>query len=445
MKAAGPNILLVFADDWGYGDLGCYGNADISTPCLDRMAAEGTRCTGFHVTSPVCSPSRCSVITGRYPARHGIHGHLARYDFNADRAMPDWLDPDAPALGRLMQEAGYRTAHYGKWHLGGGGGIHGHPDAPPVKDYGYDDARTWNGNGPTWHGVEKWPFTLHNDVDELWSAHAAELAVDETMAFIDRGADAQDVDLDKPFFVNLWLKEPHTPLHPTAAQRAPFTHLPEPQQTYYAVIAEADRQIGRLLDFFDDRGISEETLVVFSSDNGPEDIALERGTFGATGGLRGRKRSLFEGGVRVPGLFRWPGTTPAGAVTDALISAVDLLPTFLHLAGSAPRDHADLDGVNVADVLCGRPFTRGKPLMWEWRFPRTEHDDFWPAIGMRDGERMMLGNASLGRWELYDVAADPGQQRDLSPDEPDTLRAFRAHADAWTQRVSACRMPAEPA
>ena len=146
-----PNILFILADDWGYGDLGCYGNPDIRTPRLDGFAEQGTRYTRFYVSSCVCSPSRCSFITGHYPGRWQVHAHFARYDSNERRHMPNWLDIESPSLPRLLRENGYRTAHYGKWHLGGGGGIHGHPDAPFVKDYGYDDTRTWNGNGPTWY------------------------------------------------------------------------------------------------------------------------------------------------------------------------------------------------------------------------------------------------------------------------------------------------------
>jgi len=183
----------------------------------------------------------------------------------------------------LLRENGYRTAHYGKWHLGGGGGIHGHPDAPFVREYGYDDTRTWNGNGPTWYETTPWPFTLYNDSDAVFAAHSSRMAVDSTIDFIQQ-------DSDKPFFINLWLMDPHTPLHPTEEQREPFKHQPEPQQTYYSVIHNADRHIGRRLDELDELGVADDTLVIFTSDNGPEVSRRKLGTYGSTLHLRGRWR-----------------------------------------------------------------------------------------------------------------------------------------------------------
>ena len=194
-----PNILFILADDMGFGDLGRQGPPVLRTPHLDRLAEQGTRFTEFHVTGPVCSPSRCSVITGHYPARHEVHCIYSRYDYNRGWRMANWLDPDVHSLPRLMREGGYRTAHYGKWHLGGGGGIYGHPDAPPVNAYGYDDTRTWNGNGPTWYQTQEWPFTLHNDPDAVWAAHSSRLAVDAALGFIRQAP-------EQPFFINLWLK-----------------------------------------------------------------------------------------------------------------------------------------------------------------------------------------------------------------------------------------------
>ncbi|MDP6353978.1 MAG: sulfatase-like hydrolase/transferase [Planctomycetota bacterium] len=428
-----PNVLFILADDWGYGDLGCYGNEQIQTPCLDRLAEQGTRFTRFYVASCVCSPSRCSFVTGHYPGRWQVHAHFARYDSNERRNMPHWLDIKSPSLPRLMQQGGYRTAHYGKWHLGGGGGIHGHPDAPFVKEYGYDDTRTWNGNGPTWYETTPWPFTLFNDSDAVWAANSSRMVVDATIDFIRQ-------ESEKPFFINLWLKDPHTPLHPTEEQREPFKHLPEPQQTYYSVIHSADRHIGRLMDALDELGLADNTLVIFSSDNGPEKVMLEHGTFGSPGNLRGRKHVLFDGGVRVPFIVRWPGHTPAGhVIDDTWISAVDMVPTFLDVAGiPTPRDW-NPDGVSALSALHGQEFKRDKPMMWEWRNANcTGNDetiDNWPMLGIRQEEYMLLMNPVSGLCALYDTFDDEAQTRNLASDRPGLTRSLAGQIEDYSRSL----------
>jgi arylsulfatase A-like enzyme len=425
-----PNIVFIFADDWGWGDLGCYGHKELKTPNLDKLAANGSRFNRFYVTSGVCSPSRCSVVTGHYPARHMVHGHFASFDENTKREMPNWLDLNVTSMPRLMQEAGYRTAHYGKWHLGGGGGVHGHSEAPGVIEYGYDDTRTWNGNGPTWYQTEKWPFTLPNDVDEIWAGASARLAVESTMEFIGQ-------DSDKPFFVNLWLKDPHTPLRPTPEQRAEYPDTPEPYQTYYSVLTAADKQIGRLMDYLEKENKLENTLILFSSDNGPESILNPKGETqwckGSTGGLRGRKRSLYDGGVCVPFIAHWSGKVPAGVVNDDVcLSSVDLFPTFVSLANGTLPDGYEPDGVDISDVLTGKEFKRPCPLMWEWRF---SHDskDYWAKYAIRDEEFVMLFNPDTGKKELYDTSEDRSQTNNIIADYPQKAVELEKQSREWSK------------
>jgi len=428
-----PNILFILADDWGYGDLGCYGNLDIRTPCLDRLAEQGTRYTRFYVTSCVCSPIRYSFITGHYPGRWQVHAHFARYDLNEQRHMPNWLDIESPSLPRLMHQNGYRTAHYGKWHLGGGGGIHGHPDAPFVKEYGYDDTRTWNGNGPTWYETTPWPFTLYNDSDAVWAANSSRMAVDATIDFVKQAP-------DKPFFVNLWLKDPHTPLHPTEEQREPFKHLPEPQQTYHSVIHNADRHIGRLLDALDELGVADNTLVIFSSDNGPEVIRERLGTYGSVLQLRGRTHCLFNGGIRVPFIVRWPRHTPVGhVIDDTWMSAVDLVPTFLEASGISVPFNWNPDGVSALSALHGQAFRRGTPMMWEWRNANCTGNDEaitgWPMLAIRLEEFVLMMNPVTGQQALYDTIADEGQTRDLAKDKPDLVRTLAGQIQDYSRSL----------
>ncbi|MCR9295972.1 MAG: sulfatase-like hydrolase/transferase, partial [bacterium] len=234
-----PNILFIFADDWGWGDLSCHGHPYIRTPNIDRLAREGTDFHRFTVASGVCSPSRTAVMTGHFPARYNIDGHFAWVPSNAKRNMPDWLSPAAPLLPRVLQQAGYRTGHFGKWHLSN----NMIEDSPLPSEYGYDEYGAFNCAG------EQMP--VHED------ANAA-------IAFI-RRCHAQA----KPFFINLWVHEPHTPFHTLPKYRWRFRELEERDNIYASVLSHADERIGNVLDCLDELELSEDTLVIFSSDNGP--------------------------------------------------------------------------------------------------------------------------------------------------------------------------------
>lgn len=410
-----PNILFIFADDWGFGDLGCYGSTEVATPNLDNLASQGTRYTQFHVTSGVCSPSRASVITGHFPARHRIHGHFAGNEVNARRGMPNWLDENLPVyLPRLMQEAGYTTAHFGKWHLGGGGLPHGDLSAPEPKVYGYDETRVWNGNGPTWKGDELWPTTRYMDSDTLWAQASSRIAIDVTIDFLKRNKGG------KPMFINLWLKDPHTPLWPNDEQREPYLNkeLHPDKETYFSVLTDADFHIGRLMDALTEMGLDESTLVIFSSDNGPAAYPPAL-VAGSTGGLKGRKVDIFQGGVNVPFIARWPGHVSAAKVDhQSVISAVDLLPTFCALGKKALPPGYEPDGESFSSIFENIPFKRTKPLFWDWRFARVSDNprqvNQWPENAVRDGDWKLYYNAKIDRVELYNISNDPYEQNNLS-------------------------------
>ncbi len=407
----GPNIILIVGDDWGYGDLGVSGNPAVPTPSLDRLAAQGTRFTQFYAASTVCSPSRAALLTGRFPAQLGIHAHFASPEANANRKMPDWLDPAVPTLPRILRRSGYATAHFGKWHLGGGVG--GSEHAPPPSAYGYDEARVWNGNGATWEGDEA----------EL-IAHSSQRIIDASIAFAKKTSGR--------FFINVWLQDLHFPLKPSADQRSAFSQLPEPQQTYFAALREADRQIGRLLDWLRDTGREQDTVVIFTSDQGPELLSFE-GMFGDTGGLRGRKRSLYEGGIRVPFLVRWPGHVPTGAVNEsAILGAVDLLPTLCAIANVDARKCAEADGEDAHAALLGRPFSRSRPLHWEWRFAgHPPREITWPRSAVRDGRWKLLTNPRINRFELYNLDTDPAERSDQAQARPHVVHRLSAEINAW--------------
>ena len=241
-----PNIVFIYADDWGWGDLSCHGHPWLKTPNLDRLASEGVDFRQFNVLNPVCSPSRTAVMTGHYPARYSIHQHFAAPTQNHQQNMPDWLDPNAPTLPRIFRQAGYRTAHFGKWHLTNRD-THG---APEPAAYGYDEASVFNG------GAE-WPSA---------DLHAT---AGNTVEFI-------KANKDQPFFINVWLHESHTPHVPTAESMEQWKHLDEQKQVYSAVITDGDRSVGMILDALQAEGLDDNTIVMFSSDNGPETVPKQK-------------------------------------------------------------------------------------------------------------------------------------------------------------------------
>lgn len=419
-----PNILFLFADDWGWGDLSCHGHPYVKTPNLDRLAKEGTDFQRFTVASGVCSPSRTAVMTGHFPARHNIDGHFAWVPSNEKRGMPDWLATDAPSLPRLLRQAGYRTAHYGKWHLSNDM----IPDSPAPAAYGYDDYGAFNCSG------EQMPW--HEDAPRA-------------VAFIE-----ESVKQEKPFFINVWLHEPHTPFHTVPKYEWRFRHLENrADQIYASVLSHADDRIGQILDTLDRLKIADNTLVIFSSDNGPargsgkEALELQydtatgagwgiAGSKGITGGRRGYKGALSEGGIGVPFLARWPGRIAAGKIDDSsLISAVDLLPTFCELAGAEIPDTYTPDGVSIVEVLKGQTLpSREKPLFWKidapWPAPAAK-PDHWVAWAVVHDRWKLAANRDLSHTELYDIAADVGESTDVKAANPEAAGDLLAKLKEW--------------
>jgi N-acetylgalactosamine-6-sulfatase len=431
-NAPRPNVLFILADDLGWGDLGCYGNTEIRTPNLDQLASQGTLFTQFYVNSAVCSPSRTAFLTGRYPARFSMHGHLATAEQNRARGMPNWLDPAAPLLPKLLKKAGYRTAHFGKWHLGSG------PGAPGPDAYGFDTSKSVTGSGSAWD----------EQADEYFRARSSALIVDEALRFIEQRP-------DQPFYVQCWTLLTHATLHPTPEQLQPYARFAPggvpyhgTKQIYYASVSELDRQIGRLLARLDKLGLAENTLVVFSSDNGPEDINIRNAVHsgvGSAGPLRGRKRSLYEGGVRVPFIVRWPKGTPKGRIeATAVVSGVDWLPTIARLAGvEVPADWAG-DGEDASELLQGKSRPRSRPIHWEWRFRVAGH--VWnrsPLLALRDGEWKLLMNPDRSRVELFQVPHDPMEQNNLADRHPELVERLAQELLAWQKTLPAG--PIEPA
>ena len=421
-----PNVVFIFADDWGWGDLSGHGHPWLKTPHLDRLAREGIDFQQFNVLNPVCSPSRAAVMTGRFPSRYNIHQHFATPAQNLERGMPDWLDPRAPNVARFFQQAGYRTGHFGKWHLTSRN-IHG---APNPTAYGFDEYSIFNG------GAETESAGLHDTPENA-------------VKFI-------QASKDRPFFVNVWLHESHLPHVPTKASLEKWRHLDEQQRVYAAVITDGDNAVGRVLDALRAAGVEQNTIVLFSTDNGPESTGTEmdkgpnnpeRGyggyySVGSTGGLRGRKRSLFEGGVRVPFIVRWPGHTPAGTKNDAtVLTAVDLLPTLCAAAGLTLQANYQGDGENLLSAFNGQPTKRTRPIFWRWTGKAAE-PDWWPRLAVRDGEWKLALTADAQRVALHRVTTDRAESTDVAKNHPDIVARLTQLALEWEATLPAKPDPA---
>lgn len=418
---AAPNIIFICVDDLGWGDLACYGNLHVKTPHLDRLADEGLLLEQFYVNAPLCSPSRVGAFCGRFPACEGIH-YWMHPPHNAAYGMPDYLDPRRPNLATTLRAAGHRTAHFGKWHMGE------HPDAP-IAAYGFDEVDiVWQGIGPN-------PGIPAND------HRGTELLVDRSIRFI------EDCRVQsRPFFINLWPRDVHAALNPGAEALARYRHLMSQgqfttaMQIYYAAIDEMDRQIGRLVAYIDGiPGLAEDTLICFTSDNGPEDPYIPHASHhcvGLAGPFRGRKRSLYEGGVRLPFIARWRGHIPAGTVDrTSVVSAVDLLPTIAALADQTVPD--DLDGEDCSGLFSrGTPHRRQRALYWEWRFDGVgQCNNRSPMLAVRDGNWKLLCNPDGSRCELYDIVRQPMELHSVADRHPDVVARLRDQVVAWQKTL----------
>ena len=368
--------------------------------------------------------------------------------------MPDYLDPNAVTVTRLLQKAGYRIGHFGKWHLGHT------PDAPQPSAYGIDEHRVLGGNGPGWdrHGklAEKdlahASYNKPSDKDYFWT-HSTDLVVDQAIAFLEKNT-------DKPFYLNLWTLLPHAPNRPTAAQLAEYKNikanpqdfeswmrgyakdaknLQQQMETYCAAMTNVDKALGRLLDKLDEMKIADNTLIFFTSDNGPEDYHIgnmSNSGMGATGLLRGRKRSLYEGGVRMPCIVRWPGTVPAGRIDKtSVIGAVDWLPTVCSIAGVKMPDIKP-DGDDVSDILRGKSRPRKQPLFWDWRSGVVGNKAYRPpGLAIRDGKWKLFAQSDGSKVELYDIPKDPAEKINLADRNPDVVEKLLPKLLAWRKTL----------
>ena len=441
VAAERPNIVFVFIDDMGFGDLSCYGNKDIRTVNIDRLAEEGVRFEQFYVASPICSPSRVGITTGQFPARHMIHSYLNSRERNRERGMRDFLDPSAPAIARAFQDAGYATAHFGKWHMGGGRDV---DDAPLPQAYGFDESLvSFEGLGdrilPPGGLSEQSKQLGRGTIRDVPKHQMTEIYVDRAIDFIRRNR-------EMPFYVHVWLNDVHDRFFPKPGlleKFARFAANPYRQQ-YFAVIDEMDRQLGRLFGEVDSLGLAERTILVLASDNGPTawrryyDEGHEPP--GKTNGLRGRKWSLYEGGIREPLIVRWKNVAPANVTNSkTVVSGVDLYPTFCSLAGIESQS-ADLDGVDMSAAFRGEQPIRRRALFWEYgrdpSFLRPGlESDRSPALAVRDGNWKLLMNPDGSDVELYDFSNGFAETEDLAAKNPEIASRLKEALSEWWRAI----------
>ena len=432
MSKKQPNMIIILTDDQGYGDLSCMGSTDFRTPHIDSLAREGARCTNWYSGSPVCSPSRASLLTGCYPGHAGVRAILAGH------RRATGLTAEVPTIATAVKELGYQTAAVGKWHLGlkeesrplSNGFDYFYGFMAGCLDY-YSHIFYWSmADGKTdpthdlWEGNEE-IYDNGRYLTEMISEKAVEKI---------REMNAED----KPFLLYVAYNAPHYPMHAPQKYLDRFKELPWDRRIMAAMISAVDDGVGQIRDELERLGIDRDTLIYFQSDNGPSRESRNwldgRGDpyYGGTpGGLKGHKFSLYEGGIRVPGIFCWPGSIPAGQVIDEPCAAMDVFPTLLKIAGGDPGKYT-LDGMDVLGVL-----TEGE---------KTPHDViYWEMEGqtaLRRGDYKLVLIGRLVEEEaprepvfLADLSKDPGETVNLAEKLPELTEALTGEALAWREKL----------
>lgn len=446
-----PNFIFIFADDLGWGDLGCYGHPVLRTPNMDRLAAEGCRFTEFYVTSPICAASRAGVLTGRDQNRFGLK-HILNSG-GAPRVIPLYhhLPPEEPTLPGQLQRAGYRTGHIGKFHLS----MLGQKGEPWPDQYGFDHYFVAEGGGS---GIYRNPSNWIRN-GEMQKGKLAEwttdLYIEESIRFIEQSE-------GQPFYLQLWPFTPHEPVDCAERYKEMYSGRTKIEQEYFGCITQLDDALGRLFDYLTRNGLDKNTVLVLSSDNGPENPLFGYEVASSTGGLRGSKHTIYEGGIRVPGIVRWPGLTRPGTVSNVPVSTLDLFPTFCAAAGVELPENLLLDGGDFRPAIEGNPVQRPHSLYWQFEINRfwqhTGEEYIGPQLAIRKDYWKLLINDIFSRedprWhtaeqrrffraskdlpaELYNLDTDPGERWNLAEVYPEIAQDMLQEMEAVYLDVNA--------
>jgi len=413
-----PNFIIFYTDDQGIGDLSAYGAADIPTPNMDALAASGVRFTNWYSASPVCSPSRAALLTGRYPQRTGVSRILS-----ANRNSPG-LYADEITIARALKAAGYRTALFGKWHLGTSS--ESRPNAQ-----GFDEFYGFLGGCIDYYShIMYWEmgsglFPVHDlwkNSEEVWEngTYFTDIITRESLRFIRENS-------SKPFFLYVAYNSPHYPMHAPREYFERFPNLESHRRQQAAMVATVDDSMGRILELIKKQGLVDNTVIFFQSDNG---ATIEKrclfdgsGEFyhgGSNEPYRGYKGGLYEGGIHMPAILSWPGLVPKGAVSDRLGCAIDILPTFLNMAQvPVPTDRV-IDGRNIMPMILSLGKSPHKLLFWELGEQLALREGKWKLI--LDGKESFEKNDSLPEVFLADLEADPEEKLNLAGENPEVVK-----------------------
>lgn len=433
-----PNVIMLMSDDQGWGDVGFNGNNDIHTPNLDAMAAGGMRMDRFYAAAPLCSPTRGSCLTGRYPFRYGI---LA--------AHTGGMRVGETTIPELLKKKGYRSGFFGKWHVGWvkPDDVSARGFYSPPSHHGYDHYFATTSAVPTWNPTvtpEQWE-SWGNEEGKPWKGGmpyvqdgkevSENMAGDDSRIIMDRVIPFIEASKDKPFLATVWFHAPHEPVVAGEEYKKRYKKFGKSRQNYYGCITAMDEQIGRLRTKLRELGIEKRTLVLFCSDNGPSDGLAKKGVASA-GPFHGHKHTMYEGGLLVPACAEWPGVIPPGTTTDVRCSTVDFLPTIANACQveSAIKSSLPIDGINLMPLLTEKVKTQERELFFGYR--RLQ--------GGIDGKAIISGNWKLlheakkgGRIRLFDLSEDPYEQNDLAATSPERLSVLSqklAEIEASCQR-----------
>jgi arylsulfatase A len=401
-----PNVVIFLADDLGWGDLACYGHPRIKTPHLDQFAQEGMRLTQCYSACSVCSPSRSAILTGRTPYRNGVW-----------RWIPEGsqyhLRTREIALPKLLKDRGYDTCHAGKWHLNG---KFNSDEQPQPDDHGYDHWLATQNNAAPNH-VNPTNYVRNGEAAGELKGASSGIAVDETIRWLQGRPDQQ-----RPFFITLWTHEPHLPIESLPQFMEPYADLPDADlRQHHGNVTQMDYAFGQLMAALDAGGWRDNTLVVFTADNGPEGDGETKRTRGSSGGLRGRKRASHEGGIRVPGIVRWPGHVAAGTESTQPVIGTDLFTTACEIAGAPVPTDRTIDGASLLPLFANQPIMRKQPLYWRNHLAPEQF-----RVALRAGDWKIIGSDDLTKFELYNLAEDWQETADLSSKHPEKFAELKA-------------------